>query len=1549
MNCLSIYSEKNPLILTVYPDALQETQSPDFPTKNALFPNYSGASMDVFVTKINPTGTALVYSTYLGGNDSDSGNGISVDCYGNAYITGWTYSTNFPTKNAIFSNYSGGGDAFVAKINTSGTALIYSTYLGGNGWDSGQSIAVDSAGNAYVTGYEYSSDFPINNAFSTSLGGGGAFVTEINANGTALVSSSCLGSSGSWGNGIALDNSSNVYITGTTFASGFPLQNAIFPNYGGGPYCNSFVTKISGSSISGSTPASYYFGQTSESGYFAEPVNTALGNYTYKHTDLKMPGRGLAVEIARNYNSQDSYDGPLGYGWTYTYNMLLQIDSVGNVTVKYQDGHQEGYSANSDGTFTPNFGGIYNTLVKNADSTYTLTDKTQTRFNFTSAGQLSSITDKNGNVTSLTYTGTNLTGITGPAGKSLALSYDTNSHLTKITDPLGRNYTYAYDGNGNLASYTDPKGGVWSYAYDSSHEITQITDPDGNVLVQNVYTSGKVTSQTNGRGYTTTFQYDTPSSGITTITDPLGNVTVHTHDSNYRLTQEKDPLGHTISYSYDSNGNRIQVTDKNGNVTKYTYDSMGNVTSKIDASGNVTSITYDTNNNPLTRTDALGNTTSYAYDGNGNLVKMTDPLGNFSAYAYDGYGELIAKTDANGNATSFSYDAYGNLGQTKDALGDTVAYTYDAAGRKLSQTDPDGHTTTYAYDANDNPVSIKDALGNVQSFTYDADNDRTSFTDKNGNTTTTAYDTNDEPVLITDPLGGKTAIAYDALDRKISVTDPDGDTTAYSYDAVGNISSVTDPLGHVTSFTYDANGNKLTSSNPLGKTTRFAYDALSRLLSTTDPLGNVESKTYDALGRVISKTDPDGNVTRYQYDALGRLVKVIEADGGATSYAYDPVGNRTAFTSALGKTTSYAYDAVNRLVSETDPDGNVKQYGYDRAGNQTGLQKPDGAVIQYSFDALNRLSGIIYPKGAPTTFTYDPNGNRTGMTDALGTSSWAYDALNRMLCYSNPFGETVQYAYDAVGNRVKMIYPGNLPVSYAYDKAGHMLSVTDWLGNTTTYQYDATGDLVLISNQNGTTTTYSYDDSSRLIGLTNNKSDGSVISSYAYTLDGVGNQIAENRNEPLAPTILGTTTGSTFDGDNRIETAGTATFTHDANGNRTAQTGSNAATFTYDYANRLTSVSWGFDYGYDGLGNRLTQTQGTVETLFVLDVSSGLPNMIEATDAAGNAISYYVYGLGLVSKILPDGATYTYHFDSRGSTIAMTDASGRIVNEYAYTPFGELSGASGSVSNPFCYVGKYGIMEEGDGVLYMRARYYDSVTGRFLSKDPTEGDFSSPQTLDRYVYVLGNPVRFIDAEGLCAYDAEQSISQVSQHLSSDQLHNLYRNSDVTSFNEFVDQMAMNLAKEWMSDTSQDELKSFIGEEFVNYLGPAIGFGTNIYGTYRDIKKYPERSWEETGARLSMDFTVTAISGVASLIATPTIGAAIQVAYDSNRDQIQNAILYNKVTDVVGTGIYNVENAAGNASNAIYNAGQATRSGLQSAGQKIYDTGQSVRKVWDSIF
>ena len=151
------------------------THSTDFPTTTGAFQTtYGGGNGDAFVTKLNPTGTALVYSTYLGGTGNDYGYGIAVDTAGNAYVTGYTASTDFPTTPGAFQTTYGGGndDAFVTKLNPTGTALVYSTYLGGTDSDIGNGIAVDTAGNAYVTGYTASTDFPTTpGAFQTTFGG----------------------------------------------------------------------------------------------------------------------------------------------------------------------------------------------------------------------------------------------------------------------------------------------------------------------------------------------------------------------------------------------------------------------------------------------------------------------------------------------------------------------------------------------------------------------------------------------------------------------------------------------------------------------------------------------------------------------------------------------------------------------------------------------------------------------------------------------------------------------------------------------------------------------------------------------------------------------------------------------------------------------------------------------------------------------------------------------------------------------------------------------------------------------------------------------------------------------------------------------------------------------------------------------------------------------------------------------------------------------------------------------------------------------------------
>jgi uncharacterized protein (TIGR03437 family) len=207
------------------------TGSTNFPTANPLQGANRGAPevSDVFVAKLNAAGSALVYSTYLGGSSYDYGSGIAVDAAGNAYVTGYTSSTNFPTANPLQATNAGGYyDAFVAKLSAAGSALVYSTYLGGSARDYGNGIAVDAAGNAYVTGSTYSTDFPMANPFQTSRGDFDAFVAKLNAAGSALVYSTYLGGSNSdYGNGIAVDAAGNAYVTGQTYSTNFPTANPL--------------------------------------------------------------------------------------------------------------------------------------------------------------------------------------------------------------------------------------------------------------------------------------------------------------------------------------------------------------------------------------------------------------------------------------------------------------------------------------------------------------------------------------------------------------------------------------------------------------------------------------------------------------------------------------------------------------------------------------------------------------------------------------------------------------------------------------------------------------------------------------------------------------------------------------------------------------------------------------------------------------------------------------------------------------------------------------------------------------------------------------------------------------------------------------------------------------------------------------------------------------------------------------------------------------------------------------------------------------------------
>ena len=218
------------------------TTATDLPASGVKTKN--SGSVDAFVAKLSAEGNRIVWCTYLGGSGDDRAFGVAVDLSNNVYVTGWTQSSNFPLAGAIQSKLSGGRDAFVTKLNSSGTAILYSTYLGGSNYDQGNSIAVDSTGAAYIAGDTLSTNFPVVSAYQPVSGGQqDAFVAKLNPAGNGLVFSSYLGGNAmDHAAAIALDASRNVYVTGSTNSANFPVLDATQPKYGGGQ--DAFVAEL---------------------------------------------------------------------------------------------------------------------------------------------------------------------------------------------------------------------------------------------------------------------------------------------------------------------------------------------------------------------------------------------------------------------------------------------------------------------------------------------------------------------------------------------------------------------------------------------------------------------------------------------------------------------------------------------------------------------------------------------------------------------------------------------------------------------------------------------------------------------------------------------------------------------------------------------------------------------------------------------------------------------------------------------------------------------------------------------------------------------------------------------------------------------------------------------------------------------------------------------------------------------------------------------------------------------------------------------------------
>jgi hypothetical protein len=305
------------------------TESTNYDVTPGAFQTTKGGGWDVFVTKLNATGSALVYSTYIGGNSSEVGYAIAVDGSGNAYVTGYTNSTNYPvTPGAFQTTNGGGGDVFVTKLNATGTALVYSTYIGGSNPDYGNAIAVDGSGNAYVTGETNSTNYPVTpGAFQTTKEGRwDVLVTKLNAVGTALVYSTYIGGSGDeGGRGIAVDGGGNAYVTGFTNSTDYDVTPGAFQTTKEGGQ-DVFVTKVCHPTIITLTSAPSTDNQT-------VCVNTAITPITYSTTGATgATFSGLPAGVTGTFSGGNiTISGTPTVAGTFNYTVTL-TGGCGNVT-----------------------------------------------------------------------------------------------------------------------------------------------------------------------------------------------------------------------------------------------------------------------------------------------------------------------------------------------------------------------------------------------------------------------------------------------------------------------------------------------------------------------------------------------------------------------------------------------------------------------------------------------------------------------------------------------------------------------------------------------------------------------------------------------------------------------------------------------------------------------------------------------------------------------------------------------------------------------------------------------------------------------------------------------------------------------------------------------------------------------------------------------------------------------------------------------------------------------------------------------------------------
>ncbi|TMP83519.1 hypothetical protein CWB73_01420, partial [Pseudoalteromonas phenolica] len=1118
-----------------------------------------------------------------------------------------------------------------------------------------------------------------------------------------------------------------------------------------------------------------------------------------------MPSNGAKVESKQllavngvvpvtfdiSYNSLIRGQSGIGVGWDFANAYAAQIAEQpnGEVTILWSDNQQHKFSPKGDGTYnTESFGCRLDKLTKLEDGTFKVERRNRSTYIFNEFNFL--------------------TRIENHKGQGINFEFDEQSRLKKAYEPVSNvGITYFYNSDGFLVEASTNAGRSVRLNYENE-QLTQIVHADGTVeeftyndldqivdhFLDSVLVSttkydnkGRAIEQEDSRddNQVLLLSYqETDEHVITTITDRNGAITQKTFDKNYQLLKEVNALSHEQKFEYNEDGKPILITNGRGFSTSMEYTLYGDITKLKTPDGAIDTKEYDANRNILKHTNALEESTVYSYaTGTNNVEIIANALELKTSFTYNEHNQQLSVTTSEGRSTHYGY-SNGLLTSETNPEGYTRHIYYDLDGFVDAETDFQGNTTTYERDGLGRVVRKVDPLGLDETWVYDARGNVTEYCDKRCNSGTSSaaaqllYSYNGQGDLIEKRIVSINQnfqdivykYGYDGESRLIESVDPNGNITKIKRDPLGRVIETTDALGNTIKAEFDESGNLIESSDAKGNISKATFDEMDRTTQTEDAAGNIQSFVYNLLGQLTKTTNAMSQVWHNAYDKLSRLVSITHPSSTdeplVAKQDYDKDNNVTSVTTPTDDTRTLTLNNNAQVETETSADNVSLQYSYNKNGLVSTFTNGRNQKASYEYDSTSRLTSVTDPIST-ISYGYDQNANPTSITENELTITREYDSLNRVSLYKqndNNF-RGVNFLRDASGNLEQVQYVNdngntNLPVKYTYNELNLVTSVSTLNQSTIAaqYKYDANQNITKVIRGNGTVLENTYDELNRLTSSIDKASDGSEILKQVYTYNAIGQLIKEEITPEIVPPIelLAEQTMS-YSADNRIVSKNSKTFDFDLDGN-TLNVGDMALGF--NARNQLSSAG-NHQYTYNAEGMRDTQTYSsesgeTTIRYSLLPDYLGLPQIAwqEVTHPDGSKdLYFFIYSpYGLVSQ--QGTREYYFHYDYRGSVVAISDENGDVVARYGYTPFGHRFDApdfeeqNKAIETPFGYNGRDGVITDSNGLIYMRARYYSPELRRFVSKDPIRGDISDLGSLNRYAYVGGDPVNLVDPSGL---------------------------------------------------------------------------------------------------------------------------------------------------------------------------------------------------------